>query len=57
LSGSDENLAQMIQLGGEKRLKIHKLINYIWNKDELPDHWSESIIVPIYKDGDENEYK
>jgi len=28
------------------------LINFIWNKEELPEQWKESIIVPIYKKGD-----
>jgi hypothetical protein len=28
---------------------IHKLINSVWNKEELPDQWKESIIVPIDK--------
>jgi hypothetical protein len=31
---------------------IHKLINSIWNKEELPDQWKESIIVPIHRKGD-----
>jgi hypothetical protein len=31
--------------------KIHKLINSIWNKEELPDQWKESIIVPVNKKG------
>jgi hypothetical protein len=30
---------------------IHKLINSIWNKEELPDQWKKSIIVPIHKKG------
>jgi hypothetical protein len=30
---------------------IHKLINSIWNKEELPVQWKESIIVPIHKKG------
>jgi hypothetical protein len=25
--------------------EIHELINSIWNKEELPDQWKESIIV------------
>jgi hypothetical protein len=25
---------------------IHKLIISVWNKEELPDEWKESIIVP-----------
>jgi len=24
----------------------------VWNKEELPEEWKESIIVPIYKKGD-----
>jgi hypothetical protein len=28
---------------------IHKLITSIWNMEELPDLWKESIIVPIHK--------
>jgi hypothetical protein len=29
--------------------KIHILGNSIWNKEELPQQWKESITVPIYK--------
>jgi len=32
--------------------EIHKLINSIWNKEKLPEQWKESIIVPVYKNGD-----
>ena len=35
---------------------IHKLIIAIWNKEELPEEWKESVIVPIYKKGDKTEY-
>jgi hypothetical protein len=31
---------------------IHKLINSVWNKEELPDQWKESIIVPIHEKDD-----
>jgi hypothetical protein len=31
--------------------EIHKLINSILNKEELPEEWKESIAVPIYKNG------
>jgi hypothetical protein len=35
--------------------EIHKLINSIRNKEELPVRWKESIIVPIYKNGDKTD--
>jgi hypothetical protein len=51
--GSDQILAELIQAGGEILLSaIHKLINSVWNKEELPDQWKESIIVPVHKKGD-----
>jgi hypothetical protein len=34
---------------------IHKLINFIWNKEELPEEWKESIIVPICKKSDKRD--
>jgi len=27
----------------------HKFITSIWNKEELPQEWKESIILPTYK--------
>jgi len=42
----------LIKTGGRKiRHEIHKLIISIWSKEELPEEWKESIIVPIYKKG------
>jgi hypothetical protein len=51
--GSDEILAELIQVGGDIVLlsAIHKLINSVWNKEELSDQWKESIIVPVHKKG------
>ena len=31
------------------RYEIQKLITSIWNKEELPEEWKESIIVPFSK--------
>jgi hypothetical protein len=46
----------LIQTGDEILLStIHKLINSIWNKEELPDWWKESIIAPIHKTGDKTD--
>jgi hypothetical protein len=50
---SDHIPAELIQAGGEMLLSaIHKFINSVWNKEELPDERKESIIVPIHKKGD-----
>jgi hypothetical protein len=49
-SGIDQIPAALIQAGGETLVSvIHKLINSIWNKKELPNQWKESIIVPVHK--------
>jgi hypothetical protein len=37
---------------GETYSEIHRLVHSIWNMEELPQQWKESIIVPIYKKGD-----
>jgi hypothetical protein len=48
--GSDQIPAELIQAGGEILLSaIHKLINSVWNKEELSDQWKESITVQIHK--------
>jgi hypothetical protein len=40
--GSDQIPAELIQAGGEILLsEIHKLMNSVWNKEELPDQWKE----------------
>jgi hypothetical protein len=54
--GSDQISAELIQAGGEILLSaIHKLINSVWNKEELPDQWKESIIIQVYKKGNKTE--
>jgi hypothetical protein len=51
--GSIQIPAELIQTEGETlRSKIHKLINSIWNKEEVCDQWKESITVPVHKNGD-----
>jgi hypothetical protein len=53
--GSNRIPAQLIQAGGETlHSEIHKLIMLIWNKEELPHQWKESI-VPIHKKGDKTD--
>jgi hypothetical protein len=54
--GLDQIPAEMIKAGGRTiRCVIHKLIISIWNKEELPEEWKESIIVPIYKKGNKRD--
>jgi hypothetical protein len=51
--GTNQIRAEIIKEGSRKiRCAIHKLIIAIWNKEELPDEWKESVIVPIHKKGD-----
>jgi hypothetical protein len=50
--GSDQILAELYQAGGEILVSvIYKLIASVWNKEELPEQWKESIVVPIQKTG------
>jgi hypothetical protein len=54
--GTDQIPAELIKAGGETLYsEIYRLIRSIWNKEELPQQWKESIIVPIYKKGDKND--
>ena len=54
--GIDQIPTELIKTGGKIICcEIHKLIISIWNKEELPDEWKESIIVPIYKKGDKTD--
>jgi hypothetical protein len=49
-------MSDQIQAGGKSLLSaIHKLINSVWNKEQLPDQWKESINVPIHKKGDKTD--
>jgi len=54
--GIDQIAAELIKAGGSTICgEIHKLIISIWDKEELPEEWKESIIVPIYKKGDKTD--
>jgi hypothetical protein len=54
--GTDNILAELNKAGGETLYsEIHRLICCIWNKEELPQQWKESIIVPVYKKGDKTD--
>ena len=54
--GIDQIPAELNKAGGRTiRCAIHKRIISIWNKEELPEEWKESIIVPIHKKGDKTD--
>ena len=54
--GIDQIPAELIKAGCRTICyDIHKLTSSIWNKEELPEEWMESIIVPIYKKGDKTD--
>jgi hypothetical protein len=55
--GSDQISAELVQAGGARILhsEVHKLIMLIWNKEELPNHWKKSIVIPIHKKGDKTD--
>jgi hypothetical protein len=51
--GIDQIPAELIKAGGRIiQSEIQKLIISIWNKEELPEEWKESVIVPISKKDD-----
>ena len=51
--GIDQIPAELIKAGGRTiNSGIHKLINSIWNKEELPEETNKLIIVPPYKKRD-----
>jgi hypothetical protein len=51
--GSDQIPAELIEVGGEILLsQTNKLINSVWNTEELPCQWKESTIVSINKKDD-----
>jgi len=35
--------------------EINKFINSVRTKEELPQQWKESVIVPVYKKGDKTD--
>jgi hypothetical protein len=48
LAGIDQISVELTQPGGNTlRSEIHELISSVWNKEELPQQWKESIIVLI----------
>jgi hypothetical protein len=56
LPSTDKIPAKLIKTRGIKIFsEIHNPINSILNKEELPEDWKESIIVPTYMKGDKTD--
>jgi hypothetical protein len=54
--GTDQIPAELIKVGGKTLCsEVHKLICSVWNKEELPQQWKESIFVPVHKKGDKTD--
>ena len=54
--GTDQFPAELITAVGRTICsETHKFINYIWNKEELPEEWKELISVPIYRKGNKRD--
>jgi hypothetical protein len=54
--GIDQIPAELIKARGRIiQSEIYKHIISIWNKEELPEGWKESVIVSIYKKGDKTD--
>jgi hypothetical protein len=48
--GTDQMSDKLVKTGGETLYsEIHRCICSIWNEEELPQQWKESITVPIHK--------
>jgi hypothetical protein len=55
-SSTDNMPAELIKAGGETLYpEIHILICSIWNKEELPQQWKESVLIAIHKKGDKTD--
>ena len=52
----DQIPAELIKAGGRIfSSEIQKFINPIWNREELPGKWKESVTVPIYNKTDKTD--
>ena len=54
--GIDQISAEFFQVGCRTiRSEIHKIVNFIRRKEELPDELKEFIVVPFYKKGNKTD--
>jgi hypothetical protein len=47
---------ELIKAGGETLYsEIYKVVCSIWNEEELPQQWKESVVIPIHKKVDKTD--
>ena len=52
-AGTDGIHPELIKYGGNMLLnRIYELLRQIWEEESISEEWKETIIVPIYKNGD-----
>jgi len=51
--GVDEIVSECLKKGRPCLLnQLHKLINIIWEQEEIPESWRVSVLCPVFKKGD-----
>ena len=57
-AGTDGIHPELIKYGGSKLLNIiYEVVRLIWEEERIPEEWKETIIVPIYKEGDRDKHE
>ena len=53
--GVDGIHAEILKAGGDPMATmIHRLIEKIWEKEQVPEDWRKAVIVPLFKKGDKS---
>jgi hypothetical protein len=50
--GEDQMTAELLKYGGPDLIRyLHRLINEIWEREEMPEEWKTGLICLIFKKG------